>query len=58
MGALVILMGALALGMKQLVGEGAGVEIVKHPYGDQVVWLQAHQYKNFAARFWVSVATK
>src|SRR5512141_688772 len=44
---------ALALGMKPLVGEGTGVEIVKHPYGDQVVWLQAHSGKNFAARFWV-----
>ena len=44
---------ALALGMKPLVGEGADVEIVKHPYGDQVVWLQAHSDKNFASRFWV-----
>jgi hypothetical protein len=44
---------ALALGMKPLVGHGEGVEIVEHPYGDQVVWLQAHQGKNFVARFWV-----
>ena len=46
----------LALGMKPLVGHGEGVEIVEHPYGDQVVWLQAHQGKNFAARFWVKRA--
>ena len=39
--------------MKPLVGHGEGVEIVEHPYGDQVVWLQAHSGKNFAARFWV-----
>lgn len=47
---------ALALGMKPLVGHGEGVEIVEHPYGDQVVWLQAHQGKNFVARFWVKRA--
>jgi hypothetical protein len=44
---------ALALGMKPLVGDGGDVEIVKHAYGDQMVWLQAHSGKNFAARFWV-----
>ena len=55
-GVMVFRSDALALGMKPLVGEGAGVEIVKHPYGDQVVWLQAHQDKNFAARFWVKRA--
>jgi len=44
---------ALALGMKPLVGQGEGIEIVEHPYGDQVVWLQAHRDKNFSARFWV-----
>jgi hypothetical protein len=44
---------ALALGMKPLVGVGGNVEIVMHSYGDQMVWLQAHNDKNFAARFWV-----
>lgn len=44
---------ALALGMKPLVGEGSGVEVIEHPYGDQVVWLQAHAGDKFAARFWV-----
>ena len=44
---------ALSLGMKALVGEGEGVEIVEHPYGNQLVWLQAHSGKNFFARFWV-----
>lgn len=52
-GVMVFRADALALGMKPLVGEGEGVEIVKHPYGDQVVWLQAHAGKDFAARFWV-----
>jgi len=52
-GVMVFRSDALALGMKPLVGDGEGVEIVKHPYGDQVVWLQAHSGKNFAARFWV-----
>jgi len=49
-GVMVFRSDALALGMKPLVGEGEGVEIVKHPYGDQVIWLQAHAGKNFAAR--------
>ena len=52
-GVMVFRTDALALGMKPLVGEGEGVDIVKHPYGDQVVWLQAHSGKNFASRFWV-----
>ena len=52
-GVMVFRSDALALGMKPLVGEGKDVEIVKHPYGDQMVWLQAHSDKNFAARFWV-----
>jgi len=55
-GVMVFRSDALALGMKPLVGEGDGVEIVKHPYGDQVVWLQAHAGKNFSARFWVKRA--
>ena len=55
-GVMVFRSDALALGMKPLVGEGEGVEIVKHPYGDQVVWLQAHAGQNFAARFWVKRA--
>ena len=55
-GVMVFRSDALTLGMKPLVGEGEGVEIVKHPYGDQVVWLQAHAGKNFAARFWVKRA--
>jgi hypothetical protein len=44
---------ALALGMKPLVGHGEGVQIVEHPYGDQVVWLEAHSGDDFVARFWV-----
>jgi hypothetical protein len=52
-GVMVFRSDALALGMKPLVCQGEGIEIVEHPYGDQMVWLQAHRDKNFAARFWV-----
>ena len=52
-GTMVFRSDALALNMKPLVGAGPGVEIIEHPYGDQVVWLQAHNGDNYAARFWV-----
>ena len=45
---------ALALGMKPLIGEGPGIEILEHSYGDQVVWLRASTGGNkWSARFWV-----
>jgi hypothetical protein len=56
-GTMVFRSDALALNMKPLVGEGAGVEVIGHPYGDRVVWLQAHSGDNYAARFWVKRAS-
>src|ERR1700680_1871583 len=42
----------LADGLRPLVGEGTGVDIIEHSYGEQVAWLQAHSKKNYVVRFW------
>jgi hypothetical protein len=42
----------LAGGLRPLVGEGTGVDIIEHSYGEQVAWLQAHSKKNYVVRFW------